>query len=223
MVLPAICFLILLTEAENSITLTVESTEVTKTVYPFDFAFSIKYVLIENRLTISYIVENTGKDTMYFSVGGHPAFKVPLDDKFSFEDYRIVFDKPETADRWPLTENGLLEKEPMPFLNNEQIVPLKKRLFDTDAIVLKHLQSTKVTVDCPGSEHRIEVDFDGFDYMGFWETKGGDFLCIEPWCGIADSVELVGTVTAKRRHKITGAFRYFCCLIYYRLVLIELT
>ena len=54
----------------------------TLAVYPFQFAFSVKYTLIENIVQVTYIVENTGSDKMYFSVGGHPAFKVPIvDDK----------------------------------------------------------------------------------------------------------------------------------------------
>jgi galactose mutarotase-like enzyme len=33
------------------------------------------------------------------------------------------------------------------------------------------------------------MDFPGFPFLGLWAAPGGDFVCIEPWCGIADSVD----------------------------------
>ena len=62
------------------------STEETKKVYPFDFAFTVTQELSGRTLTITWKVENTGDDDMYFSVGGHPAFMIP-------EQYDIVFNK----------------------------------------------------------------------------------------------------------------------------------
>ncbi|MES2892210.1 MAG: aldose 1-epimerase family protein, partial [Bacteroidota bacterium] len=29
----------------------------------------------------------------------------------------------------------------------------------------------------------------GFPFLGIWAAKGADFVCIEPWCGVADSVD----------------------------------
>jgi galactose mutarotase-like enzyme len=29
----------------------------------------------------------------------------------------------------------------------------------------------------------------GFPFIGIWAAKNADFVCIEPWCGIADSVD----------------------------------
>jgi galactose mutarotase-like enzyme len=32
------------------------------------------------------------------------------------------------------------------------------------------------------------MDFPGFPFLGIWAAPNADFVCIEPWCGIADSV-----------------------------------
>ncbi len=32
------------------------------------------------------------------------------------------------------------------------------------------------------------MEFTGFPFLGIWAAKNADFVCIEPWCGIADSV-----------------------------------
>ncbi len=41
------------------------------------------------------------------------------------------------------------------------------------------------------------MNIEDFPYLGIWETKGGDFVCIEPWCGIADSVNASGNIEEK--------------------------
>ena len=46
--------------------------------YPYEFTARIRYELSENGLTISWEIDHDGDDTMYFSIGGHPAFHVPL-------------------------------------------------------------------------------------------------------------------------------------------------
>ena len=71
---------------ENKTVHRLVSTEETKKVYPFDFAFTVTQELSGRTLTITWNVENTGDDDMYFSVGGHPAFMIP-------EQYDIVFNK----------------------------------------------------------------------------------------------------------------------------------
>jgi len=74
---------------------------------------------------------------------------------------------------------------------------LKKELFANDAIVLKGLESRSLSIRSLKTPHGLKVDFDDFPFLGIWETKGGDFLCIEPWCGIADSVEASGKLEEK--------------------------
>ena len=36
------------------------------------------------------------------------------------------------------------------------------------------------------TQTRIVVDFPNTPYLGIWMKPGADFLCIEPWHGIAD-------------------------------------
>jgi galactose mutarotase-like enzyme len=79
------------------------SDENTKTVYPFDFEFRLKYTLQENQLELQYIVDNSGDKLLWFSVGGHPAFKVPIEEGLAYEDYRLVFNQTEDFARWPLS------------------------------------------------------------------------------------------------------------------------
>jgi galactose mutarotase-like enzyme len=184
-------------QTESSITFSLKSNEETLEKYPFQFLFSVKYTLIENALQVRFLIENTGTDNMLFSVGAHPAFKVPLVESTSFEDYQLVFNEKETTGRWPVSPDGLIETQSHPLLEDENVLTLKKELFSADAIVLKDLKSTSISITSSKTSHGIKVNFEDFPFLGIWETKGGDFVCIEPWCGIADSVDASGNLKEK--------------------------
>ncbi len=184
-------------ETNNSLTFSLKSNELTKTSYPFDFAFSIKYALHENKLQITFIVENTGSENLLFSVGAHPAFAVPLVKGTQYEDYYLQFSQSEDTARWPLSAEGLIETTAIPLLKNENRLPLQKELFYKDALVFKHVKSGAISVLSDKTPHGIKVSFSNFPYMGIWAAKDADFVCIEPWCGIADSVNASGNLEEK--------------------------
>jgi galactose mutarotase-like enzyme len=175
-------------QSADSITFSLESDEESLKVYPFRFTFSITYTLTGPTLSVSYRVDNNGDAPLYFSVGGHPAFKLPLVEGTTYTDYRLVFEKNETAGRWPISKEGLIEMTPQPLLEQTNILPLRKELFSKDAVVLKHLQSTWVALQSDQTPHGFRFSFPGFPFLGLWAAPGADFICIEPWCGIADSV-----------------------------------
>ena len=187
----------LIDKTDSSILFSLKSTEKIKQAYPFDFVFSVKYSLRKNVLQVSFIVENTGTDNLLFSVGAHPAFAVPLVDGTAYEDYYLQFSERENAQRWPLSSEGLIETSSAPLLQNENRLPLKKDLFYEDAIVLKHPASNAISVVSDKTPHGLQVDFTGFPYLGIWAAKDADFVCIEPWFGIADSVNATGNIEEK--------------------------
>lgn len=160
----------------------------TQQVYPFTFEFRIRYTLYENSLAVTYKVTNNGKDNMFFSVGAHPAFAIPLVKDTTYTDYYLQFDQQETASRWPISKDGLIETTPIPLLQQSNKLALTKELFQKDALVMKGLSSSITTLRCDKTEHGFRFDFPGFPFLGIWAAKNADFVCIEPWCGIADGV-----------------------------------
>jgi galactose mutarotase-like enzyme len=166
-------------------------------VYPFHFQFEIAYALQDAGISVTYRVKNTGSEKMYFSVGGHPAFRLPLADGTAYEDYYLPIPKQEHAGKWPLTSAGLIERTTEPLLENTHTLPLKRSLFYQDALVLKHLASDTVTLKSDKTPHGLTFHFSGFPYLGIWAAKDADFVCIEPWCGIADHVDASGRLEEK--------------------------
>jgi galactose mutarotase-like enzyme len=156
--------------------------------YPFNFQFQVVYQLRYDDMDVKYIVNNTGEQTMYFSVGAHPAFRVPLVNGTKYQDYYLQFETAEDAGRYPISRDGLIEAEPVPVFGNSNKLPLTKELFQEDALVFKQLRSQKVELGSGNTGRGVELSFPGFPYLGIWAAKNADFVCIEPWCGIADSV-----------------------------------
>ncbi|RYY55835.1 MAG: aldose 1-epimerase family protein [Chitinophagaceae bacterium] len=172
----------------SSVSFLLVSDKATLGKYPFDFEFRVYYELKDNALSVSYDVRNPSQAVMYFSVGAHPAFKIPLTDDEQYTDYYIEFEKPETAGRWLISPDGLIESSSTPLLAGSNRLPLEHSLFYRDAIVLKGLESAYLSLRNTKSTHGLRFDFPGFPYMGIWAARDADFVCIEPWCGIADSV-----------------------------------
>jgi len=194
---------------EESIRFSLVSDETTKDVYPFDFVFSIEYSVKGNQLTVKYIVENIGNETLLFSVGAHPAFKIPLVEGTTYEDYHLIFSNHENAGIYPLSTEGLIEKRTTPLLNNSNIIPLTKELFAKDALVFKHLRSNYIGILNNKNSHGLKLHFSDFPYMGIWAAKNADFVCIEPWCGIADSVDATGDLSEKEGINHLAPSKYF--------------
>jgi galactose mutarotase-like enzyme len=172
---------------ENSATLTLTDSEQTLQSFPYPFRLDVVYSLDANSLHVTYKVSNTGTDNMYFSVGGHPAFKVPVDKKLDYHDYYFEFDQTEDAYRWLISSQGLINPVTVPFLINSNVLHVSRELFRDDALVFKYLNSQKVKLKSDRSKHGVEVSFPGFPFLGLWAAPNADFVCIEPWCGIADS------------------------------------
>jgi galactose mutarotase-like enzyme len=182
---------------KDSITFTLNSNEETLAKYPFKFSFSVAYRLDDNRLNITYVIRNTGEEEMLFSVGGHPAFKVPLVDGTTFEDYFLEFNHFENLSRWPLSRDGLIGDAAIPVIEYTNKLPLKKSLFYEDALVFKHSASKSIFILSEKTFHGLKLNFKDFPYLGIWSAKDADFVCIEPWCGIADSVHAGGNLADK--------------------------
>ncbi len=181
----------------DTITLSLTDTPDTLAVYPFPFTFHLQYQLLQNKLVVTYQIHNTGNSVMPFSVGAHPAFNVPLAPDTVFSDYFLQFNEPETAPLWPLTHDGLIDAHPTPYLQNTAQLPLTEDLFYKDALVFKQLKSTQISIKSHKTTHGITLEYQDFPYMGIWSAKNAPFVCIEPWCGIADSVDASGQLLEK--------------------------
>lgn len=163
-----------------------KSTKKTQEMYPFDFILKICYTLKESKLTCTYEIENTGNEPMYFSIGAHPAFSLGTS-KEDFENYELFFPDDEQLICSKL-HDGLLSEETQTLPLNKRILHLKYSLFYDDALILKSLKSKEIILRNKNKATSISFQFDHFPYFGIWSAKNANFICLEPWCGIADNL-----------------------------------
>lgn len=186
------------------------SNEETLAKYPFEFELVVSYKLEGTSLQVTYGVRNAGSETMYFSIGAHPGFNWPLrPDQETAEDYVVEFSSPETVDLL-LIEDGLISNEGKPFLKNESSFPLSEDLFAKDALVFQGLQSEKLALRSLKTDKFVEMEIEGFPYLGIWSQRGSaPFVCFEPWFGLADEVDSDYDFTTKRgiqKLEVNGEF-----------------
>lgn len=173
--------------SNTQVVFTLQQSPETLAVYPFDFTLKLRYKLDGPKLSCTYEVENPSENDLLFSVGAHPAFAVPMVKGSNYTDYYLQFSEPETLNRWKLY-NGLVETHSEVIETIKGRMALNPTLFYEDAIVLKHLQSNQITLASHVHAHGIHFNFNGFPFFGIWAAKDAPFLCLEPWCGITDSV-----------------------------------
>ena len=186
-------------KTDQTIVFGISSSKETRESYPYEFDFTVRFTLIENKFTVKYTVKNTDDKKIYFSVGAHPGFNLPINDGENFEDYSIVFENDCTPNE-VICDNCFITGEKRPFkLLEDRIIPLRHNLFDNDAIILSDLQSRKLKVCSDRSENSITVEFNDFEYLGIWHKPltEAPYICIEPWNGLPSEVKSDEDITKK--------------------------
>jgi len=173
--------------SDGEVLFTLSSTAETLALYPFEFKLGLRYQLSGNTLSCTYEVDNTAQKDMLFSIGGHPAFAAPLTADTSYEDYYVEFTAEQSVTYHKIADN-LISDQTVELPLNEGKLALKHELFYDDALVFKTLKSNLLHLRNTKNSHGLDFSFEGFPYFGIWAAKDADFVCLEPWCGIADGV-----------------------------------
>jgi galactose mutarotase-like enzyme len=181
---------------EQKLIYALESDNDTLQKYPFRFRLILTYELKERSLITHYKVENHDKQPMYFSIGAHPGFICPLYTDQTLNDYYLEFEHKEQLERY-LLENGCLNGQTESIGTDTRILELNEDQFAKDAIVLKNLQSQSLVLRNKKNSYSLKMTFKDFPYFGIWKKPGSPFLCLEPWCGIADNTGHKGEITNK--------------------------
>ncbi|WP_439442658.1 aldose 1-epimerase family protein [Listeria aquatica] len=173
----------------NQAVLELEADDKSKLIYPFSFRLRVTYTLLEDQVQVEYQVENTDKERIYFSIGAHPAFNVPLTEGTKFEDYYLDFGQKEKLDTL-LLEGPYRSGKLKPLADEKtETLALDYSLFENDALIFEGLNGNEIAIRSKKHPHFVKVSFPHFPFVGIWTPgDGAPFLCIEPWFGIADSI-----------------------------------
>ena len=173
-------------KTDISVTFRLQCDEQLKEKYPYDFSFETSYALEDNKILITYRVNNLGDVKIPYTMGGHTGFKCPLDEGESYSDYVALFDQPEQDTvPTPVAATALLDTQKrMPIPQDGTRLCLNHDLFLNDLLCYDQLKSSMVTLKHKDEDKGVIVRFPDLPYLVLWSSKnGGNFLAIEPWSG----------------------------------------
>ena len=176
-------------EKENSVTHLLEATDATKKAWPYEFQLYITHTLNGRDLTVTWKVVNKDQETMYFTIGAHPAFNVPVLQDTVQSRYHLTFSgqkeltycllHPEYATAMPDQPHTLS-------LENGTCL-IDEHMFDEGALIFDDGQIKKAGITLPDGTPYVEISCEGFPNFGIWSAIGAPFVCLEPWMGRCDN------------------------------------
>jgi galactose mutarotase-like enzyme len=156
----------------------------------------VRYTLNAGALSVTAIIHNPGDENLLASFGFHPAFRWPLPYGQARASHFIEFATDEPAPVRRLNAEGLLLPDGFPTPVSGRRLALTDALFQDDVIIFDALRSRSVTYGAPRGP-RIRMDFPDTPFFGVWTKPSADFICLEPWHGVADGRGFRGDFSAK--------------------------
>lgn len=180
-------------QTNREIWFSLESNEETLRKYPYAFLLELGYELQENAVIVKWKVTNPASGGMYFSIGGHPAFRCPILEDTKQTDYRLRFDVKDKVTSGVI-ESGLMGNGKEDYPLEDGCLRITEHLFDRDALVIEDHQAQEVAFVKPDGSTYLTVRFDA-PLFGIWSPPGKNapFICIEPWYGRCDGLDFTGT------------------------------
>ena len=133
----------------------------------------------------------------WFSIGGHPAFMCPVDEKGKQSEYYFKFDTDKDLTYGLVADDGQglmgQQKDVLPVKNG--YAQITEHLFDRDALIVEDRQASAVSLCTPDKKPYVTLNFDA-PLFGLWSPagKGAPFICIEPWYGRCDKTTFDGSL-----------------------------
>ncbi len=177
-----------LTEQNNdALWFEVRATEETKKIYPFDFEIEIGYVLYNTSVTVVWKIYNRGTETMEYSIGGHPAFRCPLNGEGKRSEYAVGVPGIKELEQTFIGSSGFaLATTQKRIVENEKIY-FTDGIFNEDALIFADSQMKKIQLLNEKGDAYVTFSFDA-PIIAVWSKPESDahFVCFEPWYGLCD-------------------------------------
>lgn len=194
------CEFELVEQTKNKITHILKATKQTKEVYPFDFELEVTHTLKGNDIFVGWTVRNVGENPLYFTIGGHPAFCVPVLKGTKQSDYYLKFEKTDNVSYYLLDEETgtAITDEVLELSLDNGFSKVTDDMFEKDALIFVDDEVTKATICLPDKTPYVSVTAEGFPNYGIWAAKNhAPFICLEPWFGRCDNKGYTGEMSEK--------------------------
>ena len=136
---------------------------------------------------------------MYFTIGAHPAFNVPVLSDTVQSQYHLTFSgqKELTYCLLDAKLGTALPEQPHTLSLENGTCLIDEHMFDKDALIFDNGQITKAGITLPDGTPYVEIFCEGFPNFGIWSAIGAPFVCLEPWMGRCDNTGYEGELSEK--------------------------
>ena len=100
------------------------------------------------------------------------------------------------------SKTNLIVDEKITIIDKLKFLPLNKELFEEFPTLVVEGESA-IALKSYNHDREVEIRFNGFPYVGIWspinqEGHIADFICLEPWYGMADTVNEPQELSSKK-------------------------
>ena len=120
---------------------------------------------------------------MYFAVGGHPGFNLPLEANLAYDDYCLQFPLGSAAKQAEFTAGDcIMLGQITDYALVQGRIPLSHQPFAQQVLILTEIPR-QVTLKSDKGFRQVTVSFPDIKYLGIWKYLGtqAPYVCIEPW------------------------------------------
>ena len=166
--------------------------------FPYEFRLTSTFALEGDKLHHTLTVKNRDGEVMPFGIGFHPAFAIPFDDRHTYADYELRFDRMESPLCLGTQPLGLLHGSCYYLGDNIDRIPIDEKLFEADSHCMTNLSSDTLGIYEKDTGRAVVCSIKDFPYTLLWSKPGvPQFVCIEPWNSLP-SMEGSGTDWMKK-------------------------
>jgi galactose mutarotase-like enzyme len=201
----------LVSKSDSEIWFELLSNEDTLEKFPFEFKLSIGYKLEANKVKVLWKVENPAENTLYFSIGAHPAFNCPIHGEEKKAGYSMYFGGVDEIHHHGNSDTtGLALKEDIVLSLKDHKAVITEEFFDRCTYMIEDRQCGSVGIVDPSGRRFVTVEFD-MPLFAVWspEKKQAPFICIEPWCGRCDADDFSGELKDREFTNVLEANEQF--------------
>lgn len=160
--------------------------------WPWRWRIVVSFELTNDGLIFHQKVINEDSESLWFSIGWHPGFALPLAEQAG---WKVRFSNG--------TVNG-------PYFTRERTLAIPALLTETDTFILTdtsfcngaiyfgNSQNQHIQVCSPEERTVVEMDTGEHDWLALWSVPGANLLCIEPLSGTTDAPDFDGLINHRR-------------------------
>lgn len=169
-----------------------------RAAFPWHYVVGVTYEVDGRFVRAKFAVKNTGDETMYFQMGGHPGFALhDFEENAEVDGYVRLEGKPDHLLR--AGEQGCTEPTAFPVpMTDDGLVPLCVETFANEALIFDAHQIERATLLDRQCRPVAAVKSTAPVWL-FWSPQGvhAPFVCVEPWYGLCDPIGFAGDVSER--------------------------